>query len=60
VPMIYVEIFFLGQNAECSFSDIQSTLFMSQGRGNKSSGDNFHAAPNIDHSQNLAKVSSLD
>ncbi|MBA0592923.1 hypothetical protein Gorai_009887, partial [Gossypium raimondii] len=22
-----------------------------QGRGNKSSGDNFHAAPNIDHSQ---------
>ncbi|KAK6922063.1 Alpha-amylase, C-terminal beta-sheet [Dillenia turbinata] len=24
-----------------------------QGRGNKSSGDNFHAAPNIDHSQDF-------
>ncbi|KAL6840555.1 hypothetical protein ACP4OV_030365 [Aristida adscensionis] len=26
-----------------------------QGRGNKSSGDNFHAAPNIDHSQEFVR-----
>ncbi|KFK41403.1 hypothetical protein AALP_AA2G126100 [Arabis alpina] len=26
-----------------------------QGRGNKSSGDNFHAAPNIDHSQDFVR-----
>ncbi|KAJ0667182.1 putative glycosidase [Helianthus annuus] len=26
-----------------------------QGRGNKSSGDNFHAAPNIDHSQGFVR-----
>ncbi|KAK4376730.1 hypothetical protein RND71_003026 [Anisodus tanguticus] len=26
-----------------------------QGRGNKSSGDNFHAAPNIDHSQKFVR-----
>ena len=29
-------------------------LFL-QGRGNKSSGDNFHAAPNIDHSQEFVR-----
>ncbi|VAH62515.1 unnamed protein product [Triticum turgidum subsp. durum] len=27
-----------------------------QGRGNKSSGDNFHAAPNIDHSQDFVRT----
>ncbi|XP_038693855.1 alpha-amylase 3, chloroplastic-like [Tripterygium wilfordii] len=26
-----------------------------QGKGNKSSGDNFHAAPNIDHSQDFVR-----
>jgi len=30
-------------------------LFAMQGRGNKSSGDNFHAAPNIDHSQEFVR-----
>lgn len=29
--------------------------FFIQGRGNKSSGDNFHAAPNIDHSQDFVR-----
>ncbi|XP_028804602.1 alpha-amylase 3, chloroplastic-like [Neltuma alba] len=27
-----------------------------QGKGNKSSGDNFHAAPNIDHSQEFVRT----
>ncbi|PPD80661.1 hypothetical protein GOBAR_DD22412 [Gossypium barbadense] len=31
---------------------IQGTF---EGRGNKSSGDNFHAAPNIDHSQEFVR-----
>lgn len=30
-------------------------FFFIQGRGNKSSGDNFHAAPNIDHSQEFVR-----
>ncbi|KAF7829434.1 alpha-amylase 3, chloroplastic [Senna tora] len=30
-------------------------IFFIQGRGNKSSGDNFHAAPNIDHSQEFVR-----
>ncbi|CAI9761782.1 unnamed protein product [Fraxinus pennsylvanica] len=28
---------------------------MLHGRGNKSSGDNFHAAPNVDHSQDFVR-----
>ncbi|XP_028556680.1 alpha-amylase 3, chloroplastic isoform X10 [Dendrobium catenatum] len=31
-----------------------------QGRGNKSSGDNFHAAPNIDHSQEFVRKDLKD
>ncbi|GMN20648.1 hypothetical protein TIFTF001_043135, partial [Ficus carica] len=31
-----------------------------QGRGNKSSGDNFHAAPNIDHSQDFVRKDIKD
>ncbi|KAL0408668.1 UNVERIFIED_CONTAM: Alpha-amylase 3, chloroplastic [Sesamum radiatum] len=31
-----------------------------QGRGNKSSGDNFHAAPNIDHSQEFGRLVMMD
>lgn len=30
-------------------------VFLLQGRGNKSSGDCFHAAPNIDHSQDFVR-----
>lgn len=30
-------------------------IFVVQGKGNKSSGDNFHAAPNIDHSQEFVR-----
>lgn len=32
-----------------------SFFYLIQGRGNKSSGDNFHAAPNIDHSQDFVR-----
>ncbi|TYH83653.1 hypothetical protein ES332_D02G146100v1 [Gossypium tomentosum] len=31
-----------------------------QGRGNKSSGDNFHAAPNIDHSQDFVRKDLIE
>lgn len=31
-----------------------------KGRGNKSSGDNFHAAPNIDHSQEFVRKDLKD
>ncbi|GMJ13462.1 ALPHA-AMYLASE-LIKE 3, alpha-amylase-like 3 [Hibiscus trionum] len=31
-----------------------------QGRGNKSSGDNFHAAPNIDHSQEFVRKDLIE
>nr|GMD46869.1 alpha-amylase 3, chloroplastic isoform X2 [Ipomoea batatas] len=35
--------------------DDRAALFCLQGRGNKSSGENFHAAPNIDHSQEFVR-----
>ncbi|XP_047176147.1 alpha-amylase 3, chloroplastic-like [Vigna umbellata] len=37
--------------------DVEDAMFKAQGggRGNKSSGDNFHAAPNIDHSQEFVR-----
>lgn len=36
-------------------STVSVKLSSLQGRGNKSSGDNFHAAPNIDHSQEFVR-----
>lgn len=39
-----------------TFNILFMTSYLSfQGRGNKSSGDNFHAAPNIDHSQDFVR-----
>lgn len=47
---IWIEVYIL--NAHSTISDV---LILIQGRGNKSSGDNFHAAPNIDHSQEFVR-----
>lgn len=42
-------------NFECCNSQVLPLFDHLQGRGNKSSGDNFHAAPNIDHSQEFVR-----
>lgn len=53
--MLYLQFIIVGRILACVFRYIKYLVCVVQGRGNKSSGDNFHAAPNIDHSQEFVR-----